>query len=91
MTVSFTLPSFAKSNKRKKTESSAIIAPLSYADSIRYNSFFMESVVAAGAGRRFQGLYPTVRTNLSSLKELLENVVQFIFEDINPFIKENPA
>ena len=51
MTVSFTLPSFAKSNKRKKTESSAIIAPLSYADSIRYNSFFMESVVAAGAGR----------------------------------------
>ncbi len=51
MTVCFTLPSFAKSNKRKKTESSAIIAPLSYADSIRYNSFFMESVVAAGAGR----------------------------------------
>ena len=51
MTVSFTLPSFAKSNKRKKTEFSAIIAPLSYADSIRYNSFFMESVVAAGAGR----------------------------------------
>lgn len=51
MTVSFTLPSFAKSNKCKKTESSAIIAPLSYADSIRYNSFFMESVVAAGAGR----------------------------------------
>ena len=51
MTVSFTLPSFAKSNKRKKTEFSAIITPLSYADSIRYNSFFMESVVAAGAGR----------------------------------------
>ena len=51
MTVCFTLPSFAKSNKRKKTESPAIIAPLSYADSIRYNSFFMESVVAAGAGR----------------------------------------
>jgi tetratricopeptide (TPR) repeat protein len=51
MTVSAALPSFAKNNKRKKTEVSSIVAPLSYADSMRYNSFFMESVVAAGAGR----------------------------------------
>ena len=51
MTISFALPSLAKNNKRKKAELSNVVAPLSYADSMRYNSFFMESVVAAGAGR----------------------------------------
>ncbi len=40
---------------------------------------------------RFKGLYSTVRTNLSSPKELLENIVQFIFKDINLILKENPA
>lgn len=49
--VSTVLPSFAKSNKRKKMDTSTTVAPLSYEDSMRYNSFFMESVVAAGAGR----------------------------------------
>ena len=49
--VSTVLPSFAKSNKRKKMETSTTVVPLSYEDSMRYNSFFMESVVAAGAGR----------------------------------------
>src|SRR5574344_1328673 len=29
----------------------SVVTPLSYEDSMRYNSFFMESVVAAGAGR----------------------------------------
>lgn len=51
MAISFALPSFAKNNKHKNAELSTIVVPLSYADSLRYNSFFMESVVAAGAGR----------------------------------------
>jgi len=41
--------------------------------------------------RRFKGLYSTVRTNLSSPKGLLQNIVQFIFKNINLLIKENPA
>jgi tetratricopeptide (TPR) repeat protein len=51
MIVSVALPSFAKNDKRRKTEALVMAPSLSYADSMRYNSFFMESVVAAGAGR----------------------------------------
>lgn len=41
--------------------------------------------------RRFQGLYPTIRTAFLVLNELFENTEQFSFKSINPLIKENPA
>jgi tetratricopeptide (TPR) repeat protein len=51
LAISAVLPSFARNDKRKKMEVNSVVTPLSYEDSMRYNSFFMESVVAAGAGR----------------------------------------
>jgi len=32
-----------------------------------------------------------VLTAFAALNELLENIEQFIFKDINPLVKENPA
>jgi len=41
--------------------------------------------------RRFKGLCPETLTVFTSLNELLKRIGQFIFKNINPLVKENPA